>query len=59
MIMAFTFYLMHQAIYLLIARGMAGEVVTFAWTRLLLGAFANALMSVPLFAILDRFKIRT
>jgi rod shape-determining protein MreD len=59
MIMAFTFYLMHQAIYLLIARGMAGEVVTFAWTRLLLGAFANALLSVPLFAILDRFKMRT
>jgi rod shape-determining protein MreD len=58
-IMAFTFYLMHQAIYVLIARGMAGEVVTLAWSRLLMGAVANALMAVPLFAILDRFKIRT
>lgn len=59
MIMAFTFYLMHQGIYLLIARGMAGEVITFAWTHVLLGAVANSLMAVPLFAILDRFKIRT
>jgi rod shape-determining protein MreD len=58
-IMAFTFYLMHQAIYLLIVRGMAGEAITFAWGGLMLGAFANALLAVPLFAILDRFKIRT
>ncbi len=58
-IMAFTFYLMHQAIYLLIARGMAGELVTFTWPHLMFGAFANALMAVPLFAILDRFKVRT
>lgn len=59
MILCFGFYLLHQAIYVLISRGLAGEAFTLAWSRLLLGAFANAFMSVPLFAILDRFKIRT
>jgi rod shape-determining protein MreD len=58
MIICFGFYLLHQAIYLLISRGLAGEAFSFAWSRLLLGAFANALMAVPLFAILDRFKLR-
>lgn len=59
MIMAFTFYLIHQAIYFMIVRGMVGETVNIAVSRLLLGAVANAIMAVPLFAILDRFKIRT
>ncbi len=58
-IICFAFYLMHQGIYLLIGRGLAGETISLVWSRLLIGAFANALMAVPLFAILDRFKIRT
>jgi len=58
MILCFGFYLMHQAIYLLTSRGLAGEAFSFAWSKLMLGAFANAFMSVPLFAILDRFKMR-
>ena len=59
MIICFSFYLLHQAIYVMIGRGLAGEAITLPWSRVLLGAFANAFMSVPLFAILDRFKIRT
>lgn len=58
-IICFGFYLLHQFIYFVILRGLVGETFSLAWSRLLIGAFANAFMSIPLFAILDRFKIRT
>lgn len=58
MIICFGFYMLHQAIYVTIGRGLAGEAISIAWSRLFLGAFANAFLSVPLFAVLDRFKFR-
>ncbi len=60
MIICFGFYIVHRVIYLVIARGLVGDPsIGFAWSGFLLGAFANAFMSVPLFAVLDRLKLRT
>ena len=58
-IICFGFFLLHQAIYVLVTRGLVGTAESLAWSKLFLGAFANAFMSVPLFAVLDRFKIRS
>lgn len=59
MLMTFTFYLAHQLIFFVIARGMAGQVLELRWGHLMVAAVANAILAVPVFAILDRFKART
>lgn len=58
MLMTLTFFLIHQAIYFLVARGMAGEAIDIRWGHMMVAAVANALLAVPLFAILDRLKLR-
>lgn len=58
MLMTFVFYLAHQLLFFLIARGMAGEVLELRWGHLILAAVANAVLAVPVFAILDRLKAR-
>jgi hypothetical protein len=37
---------------------MAGEVLELRWGHLVLAAVANAILAVPVFAILDRFRAR-
>lgn len=58
MLMTLAFYVMHQGIYYLVAHGMAGEAVQLRWGHLMIAAAGNAILAVPLFAILDRFKMR-
>lgn len=58
MLMTFVFYILHQGIYMLVAHGMLGRPMEFRWIHILLVAVANALLAVPLFAILDHFKNR-
>jgi rod shape-determining protein MreD len=53
-----SFYLGHQAVYFLVARGLVRQPITWHWPHELLGAFANALLAVVLFALLDRFRQR-
>lgn len=56
LLMTFVFYLLHQGIYFLVARGMMGRLIAFQAPRLLLAALANAVVAVFLFGFLDRFK---
>ncbi len=52
------FYLIHQAIYLLVARGLANQALQLRYSHLILAALLNAIIAVPLFAFLDRLKQR-
>jgi len=52
------FYVLHQAIFYIIARGLANQVLQLVWQRLLIIAALNALVAVPVFSLLDRFKQR-
>jgi rod shape-determining protein MreD len=57
-LMTFIFYLLHQLIYLAVARGLAREVLQLRWGHLLIAGAVNAALAVPLFALLDRAKRR-
>lgn len=52
------FYIVHQAVYFAVARGLVRQPVDWHWAHELLGAVANALLAVFLFALLDRFRQR-
>lgn len=53
------FYVIHEIIYFSIARGLVGLTLHWSWVHELGSAFANAVLAVLLFAVLDRFKQRT
>lgn len=53
------FYIAHEIVYFTIARGLVGLTLHWSWWHELGAAFANALVAVPLFVLLDRFKQRT
>ncbi len=53
------FYLVHQAVYFLVARNILGVPMEWLWARTLLAALLNGLAAVVLFAVLDRFKHST
>lgn len=58
-LLTFGFYILHQAIYYLVARNMARLALgNWQWSHELGAALANALLAVVLFAILDRTKLR-
>jgi rod shape-determining protein MreD len=52
------FYLVHEVVYFVVARGMVQVNVQWMWSHELLAALANGLLAVPLFALLDRLKQR-
>jgi rod shape-determining protein MreD len=59
-LVTFGFSIVHQFLYLLVARGLVGlSTVSWSWGHEALTALANALLAVPLFFLLDRFKQRT
>ena len=53
------FYVAHEIIYFTVARGMVALNQQWSWPHELEAAFANALVGVFLFFVLDRFKQRT
>jgi rod shape-determining protein MreD len=53
------FYLLHEGIYFVVARGMVQVNAHWSWGHELLAALANGLLAVPLFAVMDRLKLRT
>jgi len=53
------FYVIHEIAYFTIARGLVGLTLEWNWLHELGSAFANAVLAVLLFAVLDRFKQRT
>jgi rod shape-determining protein MreD len=58
LIMTFAFYLLHRGIYQFIGRNLARLPVEWHWGQELGGAFANAMLAVVLFVLLDRLKSR-
>jgi rod shape-determining protein MreD len=59
LLMTFSFYVIHQVIFFLIARGLAGDMSSqLRWPHIVILGVFNGLVAIPVFAILDRFKQR-
>jgi rod shape-determining protein MreD len=58
LLLTFTFYCVHQVVYFGVARGLVGQNLGWNWTHELGAASANAILSVPLFMLMDRLKQR-
>jgi rod shape-determining protein MreD len=56
LLMVFGFYLIHDAIYMAIARGMVNLDRQWLWGHELRNALANAVLAIVVFAVLDKFK---
>ena len=56
LLMTFGFYLLHDAIYMVIARGLVGIQQQWLWAHELRNALANAVLAIVIFAVLDKFK---
>jgi len=52
------FYIVHEVVYFAVARGLVGLTLQWSWSHELGSALANAIVAVPLFALLDKFKQR-
>ncbi|MFZ0801647.1 MAG: rod shape-determining protein MreD [Terriglobales bacterium] len=52
------FYVVHEVVYFTVARGLVGLTLQWSWPHELGSALANAIVAVPLFALLDKFKQR-
>ena len=50
------FYVVHELVYFLVAKALVGISMQWSWPHELMSAVANAILAVPLFALLDRFK---
>jgi len=53
------FCVVHEITYFTVASGLVGITVHWNWPHELASALANATLAVGMFAILDRFKLRT
>jgi rod shape-determining protein MreD len=53
------FYLVHQAVYFTVARGMISLTLNWSWRLGILAGLANAVLGVGLYFVLDKFKQRT
>ena len=53
------FCVVHEIAYFTVASGLVGVTVQWSWAHELGSAFANAVLAVGMFAVLDRFKQRT
>ena len=58
LLMTLFFYVVHEIVYFLVARGLVGLTLEWSWPHELGSAFANAVLAMFLFALLDRFKQR-
>jgi rod shape-determining protein MreD len=55
-LVTYGFYMVHEAVYFAVARYLVLETLTWSWQHELLASLANAVLAVPLFAMMDRFK---
>jgi rod shape-determining protein MreD len=53
------FYVVHEVVYFLIARGLVSLHMEWSWQRELWSGLANAFLGIFLYALLDRLKQRT
>jgi rod shape-determining protein MreD len=58
-LVTFGFGFIHQFLYFVVGRGLASLPLAWSWRHEALSALANAVLAVPLFFVLDRFKQRT
>src|SRR5437870_5244943 len=52
------FYVVHETVYFMVARGLVGLTLEWSWGHELGSAFANAILAAIIFTLLDRFKLR-
>ena len=52
------FYVFHQVIYIMVARGLVRLTLAWSWQHEVGSALANAFLGVFLFFLMDRFKQR-
>ena len=53
------FYVVHEVVYFMVARGLVGLHMQWSWSHELLSGMANAVLGVFVFMLLDRVKQRT
>ena len=53
------FYVVHEVVYFMIARGLVGLHMEWSWPHEFLSGMANAALGVLIFMLLDRVKQRT
>lgn len=54
----YVFFVIHQAIFFGVARGLLRQSLEWSWSRVAISAVANAVVGVLVYAFLDRFKKR-
>ena len=59
LLVTLAFYVIHQIVYFMVARGMVALNQQWSWPHELWAALANAVVGVLIFFALDRFKQRT
>ena len=58
LLMGMAFYIGHQLIYFIVARGLAIQSLTWRWGHEVIAAVANGALAVVLFTLLDKFRQR-
>ncbi len=53
------FYVVHETVYFVIARGLVGLTMEWSWVREIGSGVANAALGIVVYALLDRMKQRT
>ncbi|HTR66085.1 MAG TPA: rod shape-determining protein MreD [Terriglobales bacterium] len=57
-LLTLVFYVVHEVVYFVVARALVGLTLQWSWLHELGSGFANAVLAVALFAVLDKFKQR-
>ena len=58
LLLGFGFYIVHQSLYFAVARLLTIQALSWRWGHEVIGAVANGLLAVILFALLDRLRQR-
>jgi rod shape-determining protein MreD len=53
------FYFVHAAVHYIVGHGLVNMTQTWSWSHGILAGLSNAILGVPLFFLLDKFKQRT
>ncbi len=58
LLLTFAFYMVHRAVYVMVARGLVREALSWRWGHEALLAVANGLFALVVFTMLDHFRQR-
>jgi rod shape-determining protein MreD len=59
LLVTLAFYLVHQAVFFTVARGMVNLTLNWSWSHEILAGLANGVVGMVLYFVLDKFKQRT